>query len=337
LLDIETIKKYDSNEMYRVYDNWPKIAEDSFNSVLEPIDLKNISHVVFAGMGGSGALGDVFSSIVSKTNVHVDVVKGYRLPNTVNSETLVVATSISGNTVETLNVLKMAQKIHCKIIAFSSNGAIDKICKEKSIEHRNILMNHSPRASFTAFLFGMLKTLYPILPISKEDIFESISILKENQSKFSTENLSETNDAIDIAEWIQGIPILYYPWGLKSAVTRFKNSLQENSKCHVIVENVIEACHNGIVAWEKSANVQPILIEGVDDFEKTKERWTILKSYFNDKNVEYKEVISVQGSILSKLINLIYLFDYISIYKAVLSEIDPSPVKSIDFIKKQLR
>jgi len=224
LLDIETIKKYDSNEMYKIYDNWPKIAEDSFNSELEPIDLKNISHVVFAGMGGSGALGDIFSAILSKTSVHVDVVKGYRLPNTVNSETLVVATSISGNTVETINVLELAQKTHCKIISFSSNGVIDKICKENSIEHRNILMHNSPRESFTEFLFGMLKTLYPILPINKENIFEAITTLKENQKKFSTKNLSEDNDALGIAEWIQGIPMLYYPWGLKAAAIRFKNS-----------------------------------------------------------------------------------------------------------------
>jgi glucose/mannose-6-phosphate isomerase len=111
--------------------------------------------------------------------------------------------------------------------------------------------------------------------------------------------------------------------------------LQENSKNHAITEDIVESCHNGIVAWEKSSNMQPILIEGKDDFAKTKERWQIIKEYFKINHIEYKEVFSVEGSILSKLINLIYFFDYSSIYHAMISKTDPSPVKSIDFIKNR--
>ncbi|MDH3765391.1 MAG: glucose-6-phosphate isomerase, partial [Nitrosopumilus sp.] len=117
---------------------------------------------------------------------------------------------------------------------------------------------------------------------------------------------------------------------------RFKNSIQENSKRHIMVEDVVESCHNGIVAWEQRSNIQPILLEGKDDYFKTKERWKILKEYFNKEGIEFRTVMSVDGSILSKIINLIYLLDYCSIYNAVLSGIDPSPIKSIDFIKSKL-
>jgi len=144
------------------------------------------------------------------------------------------------------------------------------------------------------------------------------------------------NTALNLAKWITGIPVLYYPWGLQSAAIRFKNSLQENSKLHVITEDVIEACHNGIVSWEKDSNMQPILIQGYDDYVKTKERWRILKEFFNLKQIEYKEVSSVKGNIISKIINLIYLLDYTSIYHSVISGIDPSPVSAIDFIKERL-
>ena len=105
------------------------------------------------------------------------------------------------------------------------------------------------------------------------------------------------------------IPIIYYPYGLQSAATRFKSSLQENAKTHAIIEDIIEACHNGIVSWEKPSVVQPILLQGQDDFIKTKERWSIVKEFFNEKNVEFKEIHSTKGGILSKLINLIYLLD----------------------------
>ena len=122
MLDLSTIEKYDSQKMYKVYDRWPEIARESFESNQEPVDFDNIDHIVFVGMGGSGAIGDIFSSILSKTKIHVNVVKGYVLPQTVDSHTLVIAVSVSGNTTETLSVLKSAYKMKSKIVAFSSGG-----------------------------------------------------------------------------------------------------------------------------------------------------------------------------------------------------------------------
>jgi len=165
---------------------------------------------------------------------------------------------------------------------------------------------------------------------------DSISCLEDLRKKISYNNLNENNPSLELAKWIKGMPLIYYPVGLQATAIRFKNSLQENAKLHTITENVIEACHNGIVAWERPSNIKPILIEGRDDYVKTKERWTILKEYFDSKNIDYKEVISIRGSILSKLINLIYLLDFSSIYYAVLSKIDPTPIDSINFVKSRL-
>ena len=85
-----------------------------------------------------------------------------------------------------------------------------------------------------------------------------------------------------LAEWLDDTPVIYYPFGLYAAAVRFKNSLQENAKKHAMIEDVIEACHNGIVAWEKDSNLKPILIRGSDDYIKTKERWNIIKEYSRD-------------------------------------------------------
>jgi len=87
----------------------------------------------------------------------------------------------------------------------------------------------------------------------------------------------------------------------------------------------------------KKSNVKPILIEGVDDYVKTKERWIILKKFFDKNEIEYREIKSINGSILGKIINLIYILDYSTIYMAILSGIDPTPVESIDFIKKRIK
>ena len=172
--------------------------------------------------------------------------------------------------------------------------------------------------------------------IKKQDVKESISLLMETKKKIFSGNLTNSNPALSLAQWISYFPIIYYPWGLHSAAIRFKNSLQENAKIHVLAEDIIESSHNGIVAWEKSSKIKPILIIGKDDYIKTKERWQVVKKFFNLNKIQYKEVHSLNGSILTKLVNLIYLLDYSSIYLAVLSKTNPTPVKAIEFIKSRI-
>jgi len=331
------LEKIDSSGMHKIYDSWPEIAEENYNRVIKNINFKKPSHIIFAGMGGSGAINDVFAAILSKTKIHVEVVKGYVLPKTTSENTLIITTSVSGNTVETLNILSQAKNLGCEILAFSNGGEMEKYCIQEAIEFRKILMEHSPRASFVSFLFGMLKELQNILPINKDEVFYAIKELKNTRDNICSKNLNDTNVAISLAQEIKNIPVIYYPWGLQASAIRFKNSLQENSKIHAITEDVIETSHNGIVAWRNTNETKPFLIQGQDDFVKTKERWIILKEFFEKNNIEYKEIFSVKGGILTKLIQLIYIFDYVSIYLAVIKKIDPTPVLPIDYIKTKLR
>ena len=337
MLDISTIEKYDLQKMYKIYDKWPEIARESFESNQEPVDFEGIAHIVFAGMGGSGAIGDIFSAILSKTKIHVNVVKGYLLPTTVDSNTLVITVSVSGNTAETLAILDSAYKRKSKIIAFSSGGKMLEYCTKNKIEHRLVPQYHSPRASFTSYLYTILKVLHSTLEIKQQDILESITELENTSKKIGSLNLTKNNLSLNLAEWVTDIPMIYYPFGLQSVASRFKNVLQENVKIHAIAEDVVEACHNGIVSWERKSNIKPILIQGKDDHIKTKERWNVLKEYFKENNVDFYEVLSNKESILSKIINLIYLLDYATVYLAILSKIDPSPVSSIDYIKQKIQ
>ena len=336
MFDYSQLEKYDSSRMHKVYDDWPQIAKKTWDSNIEPSNFKDVNHIVFSGMGGSGAIGDLFLSILSKTSIYVTIVKGYLLPKTVDSKTLVVATSVSGNTVETIATVESATKLGCKIICFSSGGKLEEFCIKNKIQHRKIPIYTNPRASFPAYVFGIIKTLNSILSIDKESINDSISKMFNLSEKISTKNLTDSNPSLNLAKWISDIPIIYYPWGLQAVAVRFKNSLQENTKNHAMIEDVIEACHNGIVSWEGKSNVKPVLIRGKEDYIKTKERWEIMKTYFIEKHIDFKEIVSVEGSVLSKIINLIYLLDYATVYQAVLNGIDPSPVKSIDYVKSRL-
>ena len=336
MLTKDDLEKNDYDGMHNVYDKWPRIARDAYDSDLQSVDFKDIDNVVFSGMGGSGSIGDLFSSILSKTNIHTTVVKGYELPKTVDENTLVVITSISGNTIETLTTLESATKKDCSVIAFSSGGSMESFCTKNNVEFRKIPQIHSPRASFPSYVYSILKTLNSIIPIKKQEIINSLEQLELLSKEISSENLSDKNLSLNLANWITGTPVIYYPWGLNTAAIRFKNSLQENAKTHAIIEDIIESGHNGIVSWERPSDMVPIMIEGKDDHIKTKERWTILRQYFEENNITYKEISSLDGGILSKIMSLIYLLDYATIYYAARLGIDPSPIKSIDFIKERL-
>jgi len=335
-MNLEDLERIDSHKMYQIYDKWPDIAKQGYEQKFSVPEFKSIDHIVFAGMGGSGTIGDIISSILSKNDVHTSVVKGYSLPKTVDSNTLVVVTSVSGQTNETLTVLRDSLKLDANVITFSSGGKIEEVSLKNKIPFFKINYTHSPRASLLGFLYSTLNVLEDLLPINKSDILESLNLLNGTQMEINSSNLTDNNPALRFAKSIKNIPVIYYPAGLEAAAIRFKNSVQENAKTHIISENVIEACHNGVVAWEKPTNLQPILIQGQDDHSRTKERWGILKEFFQSKEIKYEEIFTIEGNILSKLVCLIYFLDYASIYYAVLSNIDPTPVNSIDYIKKKL-
>ena len=227
----ENIQKYDPDGIHNAYDKWAKLAYDAYIYELDVVDFKDIDHIVFAGMGGSGTIGDIFSSILSKKNIHTTVAKGYLLPETVDDNTLVVTTSVSGNTAETISILESAHEKNCQTIAFSSGGIMESYCLKNNIEFRKIPQTHSPRASLPNYTYSILRTLNSIFPINKSEVTESIDELKTISNLISSNNLSPSNVSLELANWIDGVPIIYYPWGLEAGAIRFKNSLQENDAC----------------------------------------------------------------------------------------------------------
>ena len=192
-MKLSDLERIDTENMFRTYDKWPELAEESFEKKFEKLDVDDIDHIVFAGMGGSGSIGDTISAILSKEDIHISNVKGYVLPKTVDSKTLIIATSVSGNTNETLTILNNVKKTDAKFIGFSSGGRMETYCKENQLFFQKIPLIHSPRASYANFLFSILNILEPILPIKQNDIRESINSLKKTREVIYSGNLTQQN------------------------------------------------------------------------------------------------------------------------------------------------
>ena len=106
-------------------------------------------------------------------------------------------------------------------------------------------------------------------------------VLKKPTKKINKKSIVSQIGDWEVAKWLSDVPLIYYPWGLECVAIRFKNSLQENSKTHVIIEDIVESCHNGVVAWEKKSTIKPIMIRGNDDHFRTAEKYKILSEYFD--------------------------------------------------------
>ena len=337
MINKEILNKYDPQRMYEVYDNWPKIARDSYEKKIKPLSCDNVNHLVFVGMGGSGTVSDIFYSILSQTSIRVTVIKGYVLPKNIDKNTLVVITSMSGDTEEALTALQSSLQYNCMKIAFSAGGLIEKFANNNKIEHRSLIMYLNPRSSLPSAVYTILNVLGDTLSIDKNDVYDSIRALEDYSKKICSDNLTDTNPSLKLAMHLSEICLIYYPHGLQTVATRFKNSIHENMKKHASIENIIESCHNQIMAWDDNTNVLPILLRGSDDHVKTIDRWDVIKELFETRKINYEEFSVSGNNILTKTISSIYELDYATLYRAVIEEKDPHIIESIQYIKKLMK
>lgn len=318
-----------TQEMINVYENWPKYAQESYDNA-KPIKVK-FEKIIFCGMGGSGLVFDILSSLILDKQVIIN--KGYVLPKNI-SNSLMIFNSASGDTIETITALKTALKSKNKIIAFSSGGKLENFCKKNKITHIKYDMQSSPRASLPVSLYTILGTLSDSFGIKKSMITKSIKSLHDAKKKIF-ENV-DSNPAINLAEFIKDGPICYHSPELFPVALRFSQDFQENCKKFATQGDVIESCHNFINSWETLTNFSPILLRGCNDDKNTIKRFEVWIEYFKTRGISYKELYSIKSDLLTQFMTLMYEMGLSTIYHAVQNDIDPTLLEAIDFVKARV-
>ena len=124
------LKKVDSNNMFDSIINFPKNIDEALK-IAKKIKFKNkydkIENVVIAGMGGSAIGGDIVLAL-GKENIDIPftISRNYTLPNWVNKNSLVICSSYSGNTEETLSCLEDALKKNSQICGITTGGILKR-------------------------------------------------------------------------------------------------------------------------------------------------------------------------------------------------------------------
>ena len=298
-------------------------------------DHKNIQSILITGLGGSGIGGTIVSELVADScKVPVIVNKDYFLPAFVNETTLVIISSYSGNTEETLSAMQEAISRKAQIIAITSGGKILQLAKQHQFDFIEIPGGQPPRSCIGYSLIQLIKVFVSTgfaKPSLFSDLEKAIQLLDHENGAIKTE-------AKQISEkLLNKIAVLYSLGTCEGTVVRFRQQINENSKMLCWHNTLPEMNHNELVGWTtRNENLVVMAFHTSFDYERTKKRYAVCRPIFEKYSNGVIDITAKGTSKLEQFLYLIHLGDWISCYLADLKGIDPVEVNVIDLLKGEL-
>ena len=348
LNDLNAYTEYDLEKMINHLNNFPELCREAWRKamLLElPQDYSNIDRVMILGMGGSAIGGDLISRlIVNEAKIPMSVNRGYHLPAYVNEKTLFIACSYSGYTEETLSALGQALDINARCMVISTGGKLKEIAEEKHLPLFTFDYDAQPRATLPFSFMAIFCTLQRLGVIGDKsaDIAETIKILEQLSQQLDITVPVEKNQAKQMAEKLYGKFIFIYGSEITSEIAyRWKTQFNENSKNWAACESFSELNHNTIVGYQFPADFAGealiIVLRSSLISKPILARYQATCRVLEQSKIKHS-IVDVGGeNALAQMLSLVLLGDYISYYLAILNEVDPTPIETIDKLKHELR
>ncbi|MEE9440181.1 MAG: bifunctional phosphoglucose/phosphomannose isomerase [Saprospiraceae bacterium] len=297
---------------------------------------KEINKIYVAGMGGSGIGADFVAEMINdECKVPYLVGKGYDIPAYVDSNTLAIISSYSGNTEETLSAFDKILKTGAKVVCVASGGNVIAKAKELGLDYIEVPGGWpSPRAclgfSFVLQLF-VIQKLGIISDTITTQIKAGINIIK-----FDQEDIKK--NAKKVAAALYGkTPIIYTTDRMESVAVRLRQQINENAKLLCWHHVIPEMNHNELVGWKDTRNdVAVIYLRNKDDFKRNATRIDINKKIVSKLTETVIEVYSKGASLTEKMIYFVNFGDWVSLYMSELHGVDNIEVDVIDYLKSEL-
>ncbi|MEW5992996.1 MAG: bifunctional phosphoglucose/phosphomannose isomerase [Candidatus Zixiibacteriota bacterium] len=349
--DLEKIRSVDPGNMYNRIFDFPEQMTDALRIgqrwEVEPAEFAGIKNVVLLGMGGSAIAGDIIRSLLSPHLLIPFVIcRHYVLPEFVDDETLVIASSYSGNTEETLAALDDALNRKAMVSALSTGGMLKDVADLNGITLAVLPEGLQPRAALGYSLVPLLVFFEKIGLVKNavKEIKEVIPKLQTYREKYIEDNPTLQNPAKSIAQRLHGkIPIIYSGPTLTDAVAvRWKGQICENAKTLAFANHFPEFNHNELVGWsdlvrQHADRLIVIVLRDAEDHPQVRKRMNIVKDLIQAQSVEVIEVHSRGELPLERVLSLVQFGDFVSYYLAVLNDVDPTPVAVIEMLKQNLK
>ena len=345
LLDnVNKIQQIDKTNMLSFLENVAShYRQAEKNSQKLSLNYPKPNNIIITGMGGSAIGGDLLKDWAkNKIDIPIEVNRDYYLPSYANKKSLVMVLSYSGETEESLSSFLDALKKNCMICCISSGGNLINYAKRTKVPHLIVPCGMPPRAALPYLLTPLFMALEKYSSSRVSDEFDdAIGILaqisKENSRKISTNNNYSKTLALNIGS---SVPVIYGFGIYKSVARRFKQQFNENSKIPSRWDVFSELNHNEIVGWEQigkfSKNYSAIFLRDKNELIQIKSRIELTKSLLSMPSKTF-EVWSKGKYDLSKILSMICIGDFTSVYHAIMNKIDPSPVNTITQLKEKIK
>lgn len=294
-----------------------------------------IHNVLITGLGGSGIGGSIVAEL-TKNQIKVPVIvnKNYFIPSFVNENTLVIVSSYSGNTEETLKAMKDAFAKEAKIVCITSGGKVLEFAQCNGSDFITIDGGMPPRScfgySFTQLLY-ILSHFDLINTDFKKDLKKTVQLLNDEQDAIRAE-------AKEIANQLQDkMPVIYCDADIEGVAIRFRQQLNENSKILCWHHVIPEMNHNELVGWKSNySKITTVFLRNESDFDRNQQRMDFVKGVAKYYSADVIEIYSKGKSAIEKSLYLIHLTDWVSFYLSELRGVDPIEIEVISKLKNKL-
>ena len=343
----KVLNQYDSEGMLDCLHEMPQLCQQAWQMAMDfdlPLDYAKVNKVVISGMGGSAIGGDLAGSLVaSEARAPIFVSRDYQLPAFIDAETLVIASSYSGMTEETLSSFEQTLNSEAKKLVITTSGRLKTMAQERDIPVFSFDYKAQPRAalpfSFLPVLCFMQKLGF--IKDKSAEVAETVQVQKR-LAEIINENVAQANNpAKQLAAKLHGRFSVIYGAGILSEVAhRWKTQLNENSKAWAFYEAFPELNHNAVVGYQFPPELADKIVVVLLRFpllpKRIQLRYQVTCQLLERARVDYQFADAEGSSPLSQMMSLVLFGDYVSYYLAILNKIDPTPVKAIDYLKEQL-
>jgi glucose/mannose-6-phosphate isomerase len=300
-----------------------------------------VRSVVFCAMGGSAAAGDVVSSAYRYAlDVPTFTVRGYELPAFCDPSSLVVCSSYSGNTEETLAAYGEALMRGCRLLVVASGGELAERAASDGVPAVLIPADvPMPRAGLGYLVGGLLGALQSLgLLQARDHVTGAMGVLEVLGEELGPERPPSQNEAKDLAEWVgERIPLVWGSEGISEAAAwRWKSAFNENAKTPAFAATLPELDHHEVVGWAEGGRrgFAVVVLREEGEHETVPARLAATRAEVRD--LPWREAEARGASTLSRVLSLMLLGDLASTYLGLSKGIDPGPIDSLARIKARL-
>jgi glucose/mannose-6-phosphate isomerase len=338
-LSSQAITHVDPRNIYRVYEAWPRFAEQEAALQVD-IPSGQYDRVIYVANGGSASAGDIIRDwFLASGGVEVSVFKGF-LPKVNLAKAFVLICSTSGSTEETILLMRRLAARKASMVAISSGGKLQKMATELKVPHVTIPIEMAPRYSLPHVLFAAIAALRSASLVGEKkwrEVKEAVECMKKVGPSLASSSPLAQNPAKQCAAILAPsgtLPKIYGSSVTKGVAERFKTCINENAKMNATWDFAPELFHNEVESWETpERKMVPIFLRHTADPKYERIRLDSFVDILGMKGISSMEIWGKGKGNLAQLVTMDYQVDFATYYAAIIRGVDPWSIKLIERLK----